>query len=124
MATAALVKMNGMRTTVAALLVVTMSAATAVAAPIPSRGAAAPKNLQQAVEKRDVATQLERIGRESEVEKLTAADIHQLAANPQQLQAAGGLQAKTWVAIGMVAVFVVALVVLGDDDDEPTPATK
>ena len=123
MATAALVKMNAMRNSVAALLVVTMSAATAVAAPTPSRGAAAPKNLQQAVEKRDVATQLERIGREADVEKLNVADIHQLATNPQQLQAAGGLTAKTWVAIGMVAVFVVALVALGDEED-PKPATK
>lgn len=113
-----------MRTQVAAVLVVTLLASSALAAPIPSRGAAAPQNLQQAVEKNDVATQLEHLGRATDVEKLTTGDIHQISTNPQQLQAAGGLTAKTWVAIGMVAVFVIAIVALGDEDEPKPAATK
>ena len=111
-----------MRTTVASLLIVTFTATTAAAAPIPSRGGAQPASLQQATEKRDVEIQLERLGvDEKKVVELSPSDIHQLATNPQQLQAAGGLTAKTWIAIGMVAVFVIALATLTDDEDEPTP---
>jgi hypothetical protein len=111
-----------MRTTVAGLTFVLFTATTALAAPVPSRGGVERGSLQQTLEQRDVASQLAALGTtaadaNAKIEKLSPADMHQLATQPRQLQAAGGLQAKTWIAIGMVVIFVAILASSGDDDE-------
>lgn len=112
-----------MRKVIAVVSITLVISTTAFAAPTPSRGGADLQTIQTAVEQRDVAAGLAAAGFTPErvreaIDRLSPADIHQIATNVKQLQTAGGLQARTWMAIGMVAIFVVALVALGDDDEK------